>query len=130
MAGHAGSHPFLNCRNLSAFYRSDPSGLSAGRFLSNIVELKPRKPDRQTLLTTWLHGLNVRAWFSTPVVRASLGTKCGGMKLQSCRKIENLLAVGLTVVSFSCPTLWQSTNPQANLFLHLNPQSREPTVTL
>jgi len=48
--------------------------------------------------------------------RASFGTRCAGMKLQSCRKSENLPAVGLAVVFFSCPTLWQA-------------QTRKPTFS-
>jgi hypothetical protein len=32
---------------------------------------------------------------STPVSRASFGTRCGGIELQSCRRTVSLDAVGL-----------------------------------
>ncbi len=44
------------------------------------------------------------------------------MKLQSCRKSENLLAVGLTVVFFFMPYLVAGRKPASQPFLPLNPQ--------
>jgi hypothetical protein len=38
---------------------------------------------------------------STPVSRASFGTRCGGIRLQSCRNIVNLDAVGLVCLFFT-----------------------------
>jgi len=38
---------------------------------------------------------------STPVSRASFGTRCGGIRLQSCRRIVNLDAVGLVYLFFT-----------------------------
>jgi len=37
---------------------------------------------------------------STPVSRASFGTRCGGIRLQSCRRTVNLDAVGLVFLFF------------------------------
>jgi hypothetical protein len=44
---------------------------------------------------------------ATPVSRASLLTKCGGMRLQSCRSTLSLDAVGL-VFLFITSVEWQS----------------------
>ena len=44
---------------------------------------------------------------STPVSRASLETKCGGIRLQSCRRTLSLDAVGLAFF-FITSVEWQS----------------------
>jgi UDP-2,3-diacylglucosamine pyrophosphatase LpxH len=38
---------------------------------------------------------------STPVSRASFGTRCGGIRLHSCRRTVNLGAVGLVFLFFT-----------------------------
>jgi hypothetical protein len=43
------------------------------------------------------HGLKVRALESTPVSRASFGTRCGGIRVQSYRRTLSLDAVGIQV---------------------------------
>ena len=58
-------------------------------------------------LTVWLHGLNVRAWSSTPVSRAILETSCFGIRLQIWRRMLNWLRVGLIVFLFFMPAVWQ-----------------------
>jgi len=57
-------------------------------------------------------------------------------KLNKYMKTKMLLLAALVGVgamawlwfSFSCPTLWQGANPQANLFLPLNRQPRESAM--
>ena len=38
-----------------------------------------------SIATTWSHAVNVRAWSSTPVSRASFATSCVGISSQICR---------------------------------------------
>jgi len=61
----------------------------------------------KSMLTTWLHGLKDRAMEATPVSRASFGTRCGGIRLQSCRRTVNFDAVGLVFLFFTFVE-WQS----------------------
>ena len=44
---------------------------------------------------------------ATPVSRASFGTRCGGIRLQSCRRTLSLDAVGLVFLFFTSAE-WQS----------------------
>src|SRR5205085_2123787 len=57
--------------------------------------------------TTWLHALNERTFFSTPVSRANLGTKKSGMKLQICRSRFNFEGAGTLLFLFFIPAVWQ-----------------------
>ena len=43
----------------------------------------------------------------TPVSRESFGTKCGGIRLQTCRRTLSLEAVGLVFLFFTSAE-WQS----------------------
>lgn len=68
-------------------------------------------------LTRWLQGEKVRALASTPVSRACFGIRCGEIKLQSCRRIENGLRMGLACFCFFIPAEWQSESPGPSHFL-------------
>src|ERR1035441_3846 len=65
--------------------------------------------------TRWLHGLNVRAFLSTPVSLASFGTRYDGIKLQICLNTANWLRLGMFV--FFIPAAWQGKPAFPSLFL-------------
>jgi len=46
-----------------------------------------------------------------PVSRDSFGIRCGGIKLQSCRKTENRLCLGPVRFCFCTPADWQGGSP-------------------
>src|SRR5215813_4644269 len=60
---------------------------------------------------------------STPVSRASFGTRCGGMRLQSCPRTLSLDAVGLVFLFFSPLSSDRVKEPFQPLFLCFNQDS-------
>src|SRR5215831_4632733 len=60
------------------------------------------------MVTTWLHGVKVRAFLSTPVCRATLLTRNGGIRLQICRRTSNLCTRWDGFVCFFICSLWSS----------------------
>src|SRR4030067_505526 len=75
-------------------------------------------------LTTWLHGVKLRDFSATPVSRASWGTRCAGIRLQSWRRRVKLLRVGLRSVCFFIPDLVAGFKPAGQLFFYLTKPSK------
>src|SRR2546430_11269835 len=63
--------------------------------------------------TTWLQGEKLLE--STPHSRANRGTKCLGIRLQTCARMVNLERVGLMYLFFMS-AVWQIFNHQSNTF--------------
>jgi integrase len=62
-----------------------------------VINLKKPEDETERLARVTLKD---RAMESTPVSRASFATRCGGIRLQSCRRIVNLDVVGLVCLFF------------------------------
>ena len=60
---------------------------------------------------------------STPISRASFGTRCGGMRLQSCPRTLSLDAVGLVFLFFHLCRVTELKNHSNHFFLRFNQDS-------
>src|SRR5260370_41331767 len=76
-----------------------------------------------SMLTTWLHALKDRVMEATPVSRASLQTRCGGMRLQSCPSTLSLDAVGLEFFFFHLRRGQRLKTLPTNFFFCFKPKS-------